>query len=89
MNHQVFFIALAIGTIIAVLLSWRYSRKGIHPRFYPHIGFVLVVFLSLMGIVSFLSFMISTMIGNKVPPVRDATPVSGTTEEIQPKKPEK
>jgi hypothetical protein len=89
MNHQVFLIALAVGTVIAVLLSWRYSRKGIHPRFYPHIGFVIVVFLALMGIVSFLSFMISTMIGNEVPSVRDVTPVSGTTEEMQPKPQEK
>lgn len=85
MNHPTFFVALGIGTLIALYMSWRYAHKGIHPRFYPHFGFVAVVFVVLMGAVAFLSFVISHMVGNEVPSVQGpAVPAKETSNPTAP-----
>jgi hypothetical protein len=86
MNLLTFFVALGIGTVVALYMSWRYSRKGIHPRFYPHFGLVAVVFVTLMGGVAFLAFIISHMVGNKLPSV--GTPVTPVEEWATPSAPE-
>lgn len=76
MNQQVFFIAFAIGTIVALISCWRYAHRGIHPRFRPHFGLVAVVFVGLMGAVSFIAFLLSHMVGNQVPSVRGNLPTA-------------
>ena len=76
MNLQVFFIALALGALVALYVSWRFAHRGIHPRFYPHFGLVAVVFLGLMGAMAFLAFVMSHMVGNPVPPVQKAPTTS-------------
>jgi hypothetical protein len=83
MNYPVFFIALGIGICIALVVSWRYSRKGIHPRFYPHFGLVVMVFVTLSGAAAFVAFLLSRMVGNPTPQINNPSiPVVEKTEPI-------
>ena len=69
MNTTTCLITLAVGTLVALLASWRFSRSGSHPRFRPAIGLVLMVFIAIMGVVGFLAVLFGMMVGNKIPPV--------------------
>ena len=86
MNLAVFFSVLGLGGVAALYASWRYSRKGIHPRFYPHFGLVAMVFMILMGAVAIISFVISRLVGNEDPPVR--LPVTPLENQAKPTAPE-
>lgn len=68
MNMTTFWTSLAIGAVIALLASWRFSRSGGHARFRPAIGVVGLVFLAIMGAVAFLSVILAKMVGNQGPP---------------------
>jgi hypothetical protein len=72
MNQQAFLITIILGTIVSLAASWKFSRRGIHPRFHPPLGVVLMVFLGLMGCFAFLAFVIGRMVGNPLPPVGPA-----------------
>lgn len=78
MNQQAFWISVIIGTLVALVASWKFSRRGIHPRFHPPLGVVLVVFLCLMGCVGFIAFVIGRLVGNPLPPI-GATPAAEMT----------
>ena len=69
MNLEAFWISFGIGALIALLVSWRFAKKAIHPRFRPHFGVVLMLFLAMLGAAAFLSLLVSRMVGNKVPPI--------------------
>lgn len=85
MNQQAFLITIILGTLVALGVSWKFSRKGIHPRFHPPLGVVLMVFLCLMGCVAFLAFVIGRMVGNPLPPLGPAP--AAAAEEASPSSP--
>ena len=72
MNTTTFWITLAVGALVALVASWRFSRSGSHPRFRPAMGVVLMVFMAIMGVVGFLAVVFGKMVGNKLPPVMNA-----------------
>ena len=72
MNTTTFWITLAVGALVALVASWRFSRSGSHPRFRPAMGVVLMVFMAIMGVVGFLAVVFGNMVGNKLPPVMNA-----------------
>jgi len=72
MNTTTFWITIAVGTLVALLASWRFSRSGSHPRFRPAMGVVLMVFMAIMAFVGFLAVVFGKMVGNKLPPVMTA-----------------
>jgi hypothetical protein len=72
MNMTTFWTTLAVGALVALLASWRFSRTGSHPRFRPAMGVVLMVFMAIMGVVAFLAMFFGKMVGNKLPPVMTA-----------------
>jgi hypothetical protein len=79
MNHQAFLSTMILGTLVAFWMSWKFSRRGIHPRFHPPFGMVFMVFLGLMGCVGFLAFVIANIVGNPLPPI-GSSPAAATEE---------
>ena len=74
MNLEAFWISCGIGALIALLGSWRFAKKAIHPRFRPHFGVVVMLFLAMLGAAAFLALLVSRMVGNKVPPINQQAP---------------
>lgn len=72
LNMTTFWITLGVGTLVALVASWRFSRSGSHPRFRPAMGVVLMVFMAIMAVVGFLAVVFGRMVGNKLPPVMNA-----------------
>lgn len=69
MNIQAFWVSLGVGSFIALLVAWKFSRRGGHPRFRPALGVVLLVLLVQLAAVAFVSTVISKMVGNPLLPV--------------------
>lgn len=72
MNIQAFWISLGVGSFIALLVAWKFSRRGNHPRFRPALGVVLLVLLVQLAVVAFAATAIAKMVGNPLPPVMTA-----------------
>lgn len=81
MNQQAFLITMILGTVVSLAASWKFSRRGIHPRFHPPLGVVLMVFLGLMGCFGLLALVIGRMVGNPLPPLGPA-PAAAVEEKL-------
>jgi hypothetical protein len=77
MNLEAFWISFGIGALIALLVSWRFAKTAIHPRFRPHFGVVLMLFLAILGAAAFFALLVSRMVGNNLPPIRKQAPATG------------
>lgn len=74
MWNQVFFVSLAIGTVLSAAVAFVYSRSGSHPRFNPNRGIVGMVFIALLVVTFFLSMIITRIVGKPSPPQIPSSP---------------
>jgi hypothetical protein len=69
MLNTIFWVFFATGTLLAALVAFFYSRKGIHPRFHPNRGIVAMVFIILMVGNVFVSLFAAKIVGPPKPPL--------------------